>query len=104
MPSALLAGNARRHHVVPNAQNSAASEASPLRRSRVRGSRVRSNGTLAGAVENSNFLHEASAEHIALLFEIEARLQVEPKPLGRAEVPCEPECRPARRNKPATGR
>jgi hypothetical protein len=44
------------------------------------------NATLAGTVENSNFLRQTSAEYVTLLLEIESRLEVEPKPLAGPEV------------------
>lgn len=73
--------------------SSAASESSPLRRSRTHRSFVSGNDTLAGAVENSNFFRKAGAEHVSLLLEIESSLEVEPEPLARPEVTGEPQCR-----------
>lgn len=62
-----------------------------MRRSRNHRSLVSSNDTLAGAVEDSNFFREARTERVALLFEIESSLEVEPEPLARPEVTREPQ-------------
>jgi hypothetical protein len=49
------------------------------------------NSSLASAGKNSNFLLEARTKLVALHFQVEARLEIQPEPIGGAKIPRKPQ-------------